>query len=153
MTPATQALLDYVTDLFNLRIPFNQVIGMQVDSLSKDGVSVHFEMKPDLVGNPAQQILHGGVTASVLDVAGSLVAIAGAVERGGEMPLERFQAKLAKVGTIDLRVDYLRPGKGERFVATAKVIRSGARVSVSRMELHNERGDHIAFGTGTYLVG
>ncbi|MFM5589308.1 thioesterase family protein, partial [Aeromonas rivipollensis] len=26
-------------------------------------------------------------------------------------------------------------------------------VAVARMELHNEEGTHIAFGTGTYLVG
>ncbi|MBB1383055.1 thioesterase family protein, partial [Shewanella sp. SR41-2] len=31
--------------------------------------------------------------------------------------------------------------------------RSGNRVSVCRMELHNEQGVHIAFGTGTYMVG
>jgi acyl-coenzyme A thioesterase PaaI-like protein len=33
------------------------------------------------------------------------------------------------------------------------VIRSGNKVAVCRMELHNEQGVHIALGTGTYLVG
>ncbi|WYB25258.1 thioesterase family protein [Gallaecimonas sp. GXIMD1310] len=61
--------------------------------------------------------------------------------------------KFGRMGTIDMRVDYLRPGRGERFVATAEVIRAGNKVAVTRMELHNEKGDHIAFGTGTYLVG
>jgi uncharacterized protein (TIGR00369 family) len=52
-----------------------------------------------------------------------------------------------------MRVDYLRPGKGKEFIATAEVIRKGKKVAVCRMELHNEEGTHIAFGTGTYMVG
>ena len=52
-----------------------------------------------------------------------------------------------------MRVDYLRPGRGLTFTGTGSVIRAGNRVSVCRMELHNEQGTHIAFGTGTYMVG
>lgn len=52
-----------------------------------------------------------------------------------------------------MRVDYLRPGKGQEFIATAQVIRRGKKVAVCRMELHNEKGTHIAFGTGTYMIG
>lgn len=63
--------------------------------------------------------------------------------------MERF----SRLGTIDLRVDYLRPGRGNEFIATAHIIRAGSKVTVARMELHNEEGTHIAFGTGTYLVG
>jgi len=61
--------------------------------------------------------------------------------------------RLSRCGTIDLRVDYLRPGQGKEFIANASIIRSGNKVAVARMELHNEDGTHIAFGTGTYLVG
>ena len=35
----------------------------------------------------------------------------------------------------------------------AEIIRSGSRVAVCRMELHNEQRVHIAYGTGTYMVG
>lgn len=44
-------------------------------------------------------------------------------------------------------------GRGNEFIATAHIIRAGSKVTVARMELHNEEGTHIAFGTGTYLVG
>ena len=60
---------------------------------------------------------------------------------------------MGKMSTIDMRSDYLRPGRGLEFIATAQVIRSGNKVCVCRMELHNEQGVHIALGTGTYLVG
>ncbi|HAV87176.1 MAG TPA: thioesterase family protein, partial [Pseudomonas sp.] len=59
----------------------------------------------------------------------------------------------ARLGTIDLRIDYLRPGRGQRFSATATLLRSGNKVAVVRSELHNEAGVLIAVGTGTYLCG
>ena len=59
----------------------------------------------------------------------------------------------AQVGTIDLRVDYLRPGRGERFTASGRIMRSGRKVAVVRMEMHNEDALLVAVGTGTYMVG
>jgi uncharacterized protein (TIGR00369 family) len=61
---------------------------------------------------------------------------------------ERF----AKIGTIDLRVDYLRPGLGKHFIATGYVLRTGSKVAVTRMELHNDSAQLIAVGTGAYVV-
>jgi len=57
------------------------------------------------------------------------------------------------LGTIDLRVDCLRPGIGEAFRAPGFALWTGSRVAVSRMELRNDTGTLIAVGTGTYIVG
>ena len=57
------------------------------------------------------------------------------------------------MGTIDLRVDYLRPGRGERFTATSSLLRAGNKVAVARVELHNEAQVYIASATATYMVG
>jgi uncharacterized protein (TIGR00369 family) len=65
---------------------------------------------------------------------------------------ERLQT-LANVGTIDMRIDYVRPGTGRHFLASASLIRSGNKVAVARMELRNEEDSLIAVGTGAYLVG
>ena len=102
------------------------------------------------MGNVPQRMLHGGVTATALDTAGKVIA--GMIERLQEPSEHYLMERLSRCGTIDLRVDYLRPGRGE-FIANASIIRSGNKVAVARMELHNEDGTHIAFGTGTYLVG
>jgi uncharacterized protein (TIGR00369 family) len=59
----------------------------------------------------------------------------------------------SSLGTIDLRVDYLRPGLGESFDASGTVIRTGKRVVVTRMEMHDDRDRLIAVGTGTYIIG
>ncbi|MNC28772.1 hypothetical protein D3C75_769950 [compost metagenome] len=57
------------------------------------------------------------------------------------------------MGTIDLRVDYLRPGRGQRFTASSSLLRAGNKVAVARVELHNEDQLHIASATATYMVG
>jgi uncharacterized protein (TIGR00369 family) len=65
-----------------------------------------------------------------------------------EAKLERF----GRVSTIDLRVDFLRPGTGMTFTATARTLRTGNKVAVTRTELTNETGELIAVGTGSYTV-
>ncbi|MNC91705.1 hypothetical protein D3C83_80140 [compost metagenome] len=62
-------------------------------------------------------------------------------------------AKFPNMGTIDLRVDYLRPGRGKHFVASAKVVRLGNRIAVTHMELVNDDGELISTGAAAYVVG
>ena len=69
------------------------------------------------------------------------------------LPLEDQAKRLSRVSTIDLRIDYLRPGRGKLFTATGSVMRTGRKVAVARMELRNEEQTLIAVGTGTYSVG
>jgi uncharacterized protein (TIGR00369 family) len=91
--------------------------------------------------------------SSVLDATGGIVASIGVVEKLQTSPPDVIAQGIAKVGTIDLRVDYLRPGLGQYFYATGTVMRSGRKVTVVRMELHNDSEKLIAVGTGTYIVG
>ncbi|VTP59796.1 Uncharacterized protein, possibly involved in aromatic compounds catabolism [Serratia rubidaea] len=99
------------------------------------------------MGNAAQKILHGGVIASVLDVAAGLACVGSVLMRQESLVEEELAARLSRMGTIDLRVDYLRPGRGEHFIASASVLRSGNKVAVARVELHNNDGLHIASAT------
>lgn len=149
---STEALAEHVTQLFSEHMPFNQLLGLKIKKLSHDEVEIRLPWDNKLMGNPIQKILHGGVTAAILDTVGGLMAILYAIKDIDNVTLEEFQRALPNVGTIDMRVDYLRPGKGEEFIATAQVIRKGKKVAVCRMELHNEAGVHIAFGTGTYMI-
>ena len=61
--------------------------------------------------------------------------------------------RLARVRTIDLRIDYLDPATADVFTASASVLRAGGRVVVARMDLREEGGGLVAVGTGTYTVG
>ncbi|WP_339513875.1 thioesterase family protein [Pseudomonas sp. RL_15y_Pfl2_60] len=148
----TDELQQAVKSFFQ-RIPFNNVIGIEIDQLAPDQVLMSFAMKDELIGNFIHGILHGGVISSVLDVAGGAMALIGAFERHQHLSSSERMARLSKLGTIDLRVDYLRPGRGQRFVASAVLLRSGNKVAVVRSELHSDDGTLIAVGTGTYLCG
>ena len=142
-----------LTESWNDKMPFIQLLGLKITQFSSQQSEVRFAWQDKLIGNPVQKILHGGVTATALDSVGGIVAAASIIEQLDELTLENVQQSLAKLSTIDMRTDYLRPGRGEHFIATAKIIRGGSKVAVTRMELHNEKGEHIAFGTGTYMVG
>jgi uncharacterized protein (TIGR00369 family) len=146
-------IVQQMTQFWNEKIPFNQLIGLKIAKFSADQAEIRFSWDDKLVGNPIQKILHGGVTAAALDFAGGVVCAAGIIAQLDKLTPDLIQQSLATLGTIDLRTDYLRPGRGEEFITTAKIIRSGKKVAVARMEMHNEKGDHIAFGTGTYMVG
>lgn len=148
-----EQLSEYVTALFSEHMPFNQLLGLKIKKLALDEVEIRLPWDNKLMGNPLHKILHGGVTAAILDTVGGLMAILYSIRDFDNISIEDFGKALPNVGTIDMRVDYLRPGKGEEFIATAQVIRKGKKVAVCRMELHNEEGTHIAFGTGTYMVG
>ena len=94
----------------------------------------------------------GGVISSVLDVVGGLVAFIALLKREGVQSLEDEADKFSRLGTIDLRVDYLRPGLGKAFFAKGFVLRAGRKVAVTRMELHNDEESLIAVGTGAYSI-
>ncbi|MCQ4275736.1 MAG: thioesterase family protein [Pseudomonas sp.] len=141
-----------VREMFE-RIPFNQALGIELDEISTSRVVMHLSMKPELVGNFVHGILHGGVIASLLDVAGGATAMLGVFDRHRHLTEHERATRLARLGTIDLRIDYLRPGRGKRFSASAVPLRAGNKVAVVRSELHNEEGVLVAVGTGTYLCG
>lgn len=137
------------------QIPFNRALGLKPGLLSDSRCEFTMAMRDDLVGNWLQGILHGGAIATALDVAGGAMALVATWQRmhKNEIPKNERPQKLAKLGTIDMRVDYLHPGKGKEFTASATLLRIGNKVAVTRMEFHNEEGLLIAVGTGTYLCG
>jgi uncharacterized protein (TIGR00369 family) len=145
--------LQILCKMYERKIPFNKILGIKVESLKIEDVRVRFEMKEAFIGNYVQGILHGGVISAVLDTTGGLTASLGVVQNMAGRTVKEIGKSLTRIGTIDLRIDYLRPGKGDYFVATGSIMRAGRRVSVTRMELYNDRNILIAVGTGTYIVG
>jgi len=135
------------------QLPFSMLLGLNVTYLKTDGAGLDFPMKGELIGNQIHGILHGGVISAVLDTTGGITAIASAVEKMQGLSFEKMVNRITQVGTIDMRIDYLRPGRGEHFYATGTVMRTGNKIAVARMELNNEQGLLIAVGTGTYIVG
>lgn len=145
-------LLQEFAQLIN-DIPFNRILGLHLELLEKEKVTLRFDMKKELIGNFFYGILHGGVISSVLDMAGGVVAMLSTLQKHPDKTPEELKEILTKSSTVDLHVSYVHPGKGEHFIATAKVMHSGKRLCFTHIELHNNESKLIATGTGTYLIG
>ena len=68
-----------------------------------------------------------------------------------EPPARRLQ-RFARLGTIDLRVDYLRAAIGPHFTQRAQVLRLGSRVATVRMEFLSAKDELLSVGTASYIV-
>jgi acyl-coenzyme A thioesterase PaaI-like protein len=65
---------------------------------------------------------------------------------------EQRLSRFSKLGTIDLRIDYLRPGISEHFELRSEVLRLGSRVATTRMEFLGADGKLMSTGAAAYIV-
>ncbi len=148
-----QARLDAaLVDLFEHKITFNQVLGLKIASVRPGDVRGIITMKPELVGHYSYGRLHGGVISAVLDAMGGLALMVGIAERHPHDNMLQVMQRFSRMGTIDLRVDYLRPGLGRHFVASAEPSRLGGRIGSTQMRLVNDEGTLIATAAAAYVV-
>lgn len=138
--------------IFEEKIAFNRILGLRIDRLEGDGVQGRIEMRPDLIGHYAHRRLHGGVISATLDAVGGLAVMAAIGARHLDETPEARLMRFAKLGTIDLRVDYLRPATSEAFLARAQVLRLGSRVASTRMEFLDEEERLLSSGSAAYIV-
>jgi uncharacterized protein (TIGR00369 family) len=149
-----ESVLEKIREYYLEMLPFNKILGVDIDLLdyeTGDAVT-SFNMTKDLIGNPTIGILHGGVTASVIDLTGGLSALLSCAKFHEGKSLDIIEKKLTSSATIDMRVDYLRPGKGRLFQCKSRIIRAGSRIVVTKIDLYNEKESRIATGTATYLI-
>ena len=132
------------------QVPFHRTLGLTEESFDFENGTIKLSTTDELVGNPIFKILHGGAIAALLDIEGAFL-IALDVVRNRRTSIQKGD-QLGKGGTIDMRIDYIMPGKGSEFTASGAIVRLGNKVAVIRSELHNERGELIAMGTATYLI-
>lgn len=144
--------LEALTQMFEEKIVFNQVLGLKITSIRPEMVTASIDMKPELMGSFVHNRIHGGVVSAGLDAMAGLACMAAIGARHmDEAPLQRLH-RFAKLGTIDLRVDYLRPAIGDHFELRAEVMRLGSRVASTRMEFLGADGKLLSTGAGAYIV-
>lgn len=139
-------------ELFELRIPFNTTLGIRVESFDVSAPRVSFEMRRDLVGHYLYGRLHGGVISSVLDATGGFALMCAIADKHRNETTEQVMQRFARMGTIDLRIDFLRPGLGQRFDAVARVTRLGGRIGSVQTTLTSDTGELIATGSAAYVI-
>ena len=148
---AEQARLDnLLTSMFEQQIRFNQVLGLKLIQMHPP--TLRFDMRPELIGHYLYGRLHGGVISATLDAMGGLALMWAIGEKHADEASQQVLHRFSRLGTIDLRVDYLRPGLGKHFIASAEVVRLGGRVGTTQMRLVNDEGMLISTATGAYVV-
>ena len=144
--------VDGLKTIFEEKIVFNQLLGLKVTSVMPDRVTARLQMRHELIGHYAENRVHGGVISAGLDAIGGLAVMAAIGARHmDESPQQRLQ-RFGKLGTIDLRVDYLRPGVGDYFELRAEVLRLGSRVASTRMEFLSPDGKLFSTAAAAYIV-
>ncbi|OIK14066.1 thioesterase [Bacillus sp. MUM 116] len=89
--------------------------------------------------NNSFEIVHGGVTATLLDTAMGTLA--------NYLLPEGFGAV-----TNQLNIHYIAPGIGPRLRCHAELIHQGKKTFVLSGEVYREDGKKIAYATGTFFV-
>jgi len=144
--------IEGVKSIFEDKIVFNKVLGLRITELRPATVKARIDMRNELVGHFGHNRVHGGVISACLDTMGGLACmVAIGARHMDEPPLKRLE-RFSKLGTIDLRIDYLRPGIGAWFELTAEVMRLGSRVGSTRMEFRGADGKLLSTGAGAYIV-
>lgn len=125
-------------------IPYLRFLGLRFETAG-DRLTAVLPFSPMLIGNPAIPALHGGVTAAFLETTAILGLVWSGLSADGPLP------PLPK--TIDLTVDYLRPGLPRDSFAEARVVRQGRRYASVHVEAWQEdRARLFAQGTGHFLM-
>jgi uncharacterized protein (TIGR00369 family) len=114
--------------------PYCRELGVAVDEITEERVRLRLPYD-DKNSNPGRA-LHGGVAASMIDIAGVAAARAG------------FDAE-ADGGAIDVAVNYLAAAIGEDIVATARVLRRGKEITYADVDVATAAGKPIAKGLVT----
>lgn len=133
-------------------VPYIQFLGVKFDRRG-DELTAVLPFDADHIGNPGLPALHGGVTASFLEIA-AIIELSWSViwddVEGGNTDLAH-QFKLPK--TIDFSVDYLRSGLPRDAYARARVTRAGRRYASVHVEAwQDNRSRLFAQATGHFLM-
>jgi uncharacterized protein (TIGR00369 family) len=117
-----------------LRGPYHQWLGLEVAALGAGSIELTARWRPEWVVNVEGGYTHGGILAALVDLTADWALVS---KTGKGVP------------TIDLRVDYHRPAKGD-LRAAGKVIKFGKQFSVAEASVFDSEGNLVASGRGVY---
>jgi uncharacterized protein (TIGR00369 family) len=95
--PTIAAGFEHVTHFMDELVAFNKHLGVTVYHLTSGHCVLRLPPAPFLTGDPMRPAIHGGVLSTLIDTA------------GGAACFTRAESD-DRLSTVDLRVDYLRPG-------------------------------------------
>ncbi len=120
--------------------PFHQFLNIQFQQYNSGNVCLTVPFREEFLVNKEAKIIHGGIIASILDIAGHYAI---------------FSSTSSKSPTIDLRVDYLSSAKDSDLIVEGTALRIGSSIGVAEMKLYQEIGESqhiVAIGRATYKI-
>lgn len=120
-------------------IPYLKWLGLRIEARDGELISI-LPFQDMLIGNPMLPALHGGVTGSFLESAAIISLMAA-------MPTPALPK------TINITIEYLRPGGPTDTYAAGIITRQGRRVANVRAEAWQEDRAHpIAAASAHFLL-
>lgn len=119
-----------------LKGPYHQWLGLDVISVGPGEIELTAKWREEWVVNVEGGYTHGGILATLIDLTADWALVS---SNGKGVP------------TIDLRVDYHSPAKGDLRI-TGKAIKLGRQYSVAEAQVFDASGKLVASGRGVYLT-
>jgi uncharacterized protein (TIGR00369 family) len=117
-------------------IPFNNLLGIKVSREHKNGVTLQCKVRKELLNSAG--VLHGGVSASIADV-----AVGVAIQHHFKTP--------RPISTVEMKINYFRPVAEGTLYARAHLLRVGSTLSIGRVDLTDDQKNLVGVATVTYI--
>jgi len=133
--------INQIQNIIDVGVPHCSDIGIKVETLDKDGVTMRLPYDERFVGNPVSGILHGGIVTTLIDTASGMCIY---VKMQTYVP----------IATLDLRIDYLKAAEPNKDVlARAYCYRLSKQIAfVKAVAYHEDPEDPIANSVSTFML-
>ena len=130
--------MDTLARIKDTRLPFAELLGIEVISASPDKIVAEMTVREDLCTSPS--VLHGGAIMAFADTLGALGTIVNLPQGSGTT-------------TIESKTNFVAPAAvGTRIVGEATPIHRGRRTMIWQTRVSGQGGRLVALVTQTQLV-
>jgi len=115
------------------------LLGAELTLVEPGRVQIALPFREDLTQQHG--FVHAGVLSTIADSAGGYAALT-------------LMEETSSILGVEFKMNFLRPAAGERMVATGRVVKPGARLAFTEMEVHAWSGDEsklVATGQQTAI--
>lgn len=118
-------------------INFNRLVGLRLVRVHPDGATLACSLRPELMNGAG--VLHGGVTATLADVAVG-------------MAITHQLGRPRAATTVEMKVNYLRPVVAGQVTARARLLRIGSTLCCGRVDIRDSHRQLVATALVTYML-
>jgi uncharacterized protein (TIGR00369 family) len=118
------------------KVPFNALLGMRVEGVYGDGITIACRLREDLRNSAG--VAHGGVAAALADAA---VGVA----------IQRHSGGRRRTTTVEMKINYFQPVNDGDIFARSRLLRVGSTLCVGSVELTDDEARLIGTAIVTYI--